>query len=56
MSGREDLSFASGGDTCAAWLYRPEGSDERVPCVVMAHGFSATRGDRLPARPTRSRS
>jgi fermentation-respiration switch protein FrsA (DUF1100 family) len=33
---------------CAAWLYRPEDADGRVPCVVMAHGFSATRADGLP--------
>jgi pimeloyl-ACP methyl ester carboxylesterase len=52
MSAREDLSFASGADTCAAWLYRPaedEAGADAVPCVVMAHGFSATRADRLPA-------
>jgi dienelactone hydrolase len=49
MTEREDLSFASGGETCAAWLYRPDGVAGPAPCVVMAHGFSATRGDRLPA-------
>jgi uncharacterized protein len=49
MSEREDLTFVSGADTCAAWLYRPEAVAGTVPCVVMAHGFSATRGDRLPA-------
>ena len=45
---REDLTFTSGGDQIAAWLYRPSASAP-VPCVVMAHGFSATRRDRLPA-------
>ncbi len=47
---REDLSFQSGGETIAAWLYRPAGGpvDGPVPCVVMAHGFSATRRDGLP--------
>jgi hypothetical protein len=25
MSEREDVAFANGTDTCAAWLYRPEG-------------------------------
>ena len=45
---REDLTFTSGGDQIAAWLYRPSAS-EPVPCVVMAHGFSGTRRDRLPA-------
>src|SRR5882672_11296942 len=49
MSAREDVAFASGGETCAAWLYRPQDGGERAPCVVMAHGFSATRGDTLPA-------
>ncbi len=47
---REDLKFDSGGDAIAAWLYRPTaGAGGPVPCVVMAHGFSATRRDRLPA-------
>src|SRR4051812_11742611 len=49
MSEREDLTFRSGEETCAAWLYRPDGAAGAVPCVVMAHGFTATRGDRLPA-------
>jgi pimeloyl-ACP methyl ester carboxylesterase len=49
MSEREDLTFPSGEDTCAAWLYRPDGVAGAVPCIVMAHGFTATRGDRLPA-------
>jgi uncharacterized protein len=45
---REDLRFPSEGDQCAAWLYRPETSAP-APCVVMAHGFSLTRHDGLPA-------
>jgi pimeloyl-ACP methyl ester carboxylesterase len=45
---REELTFTSGGERCAAWLYRPEGAVEAVPCVVMAHGFSLTRSDGLP--------
>ncbi|MGZ4267848.1 MAG: alpha/beta hydrolase [Solirubrobacteraceae bacterium] len=49
MPTHQDVRFASDGDTCAAWMYRPEGATEPVPCVVMAHGFSATRADRLPA-------
>lgn len=49
MSTREDVTFNSGGETCAAWLYRPEGADGDVPCVVLAHGFSATREDGLAA-------
>jgi uncharacterized protein len=45
---RSDLEFESGGSRCAAWLYRPA-SDDPVPCVVMAHGFSAVREQRLDA-------
>ncbi|MEO6473313.1 MAG: alpha/beta fold hydrolase, partial [Aeromicrobium sp.] len=49
---REDVSFRSGNDTCAAWLFRPAdkvigASGEPTPCVVMAHGFSMTRHDGL---------
>jgi fermentation-respiration switch protein FrsA (DUF1100 family) len=45
---REDLAVDSGGTPLAAWLYRPqEASGGRVPLVVMAHGFSATRRDGL---------
>lgn len=46
---RIDTTFPSGGEHCAAYVYRPDEATEDVPCVVMAHGFSATRDDRLPA-------
>jgi len=46
---REHVSFSSGGETCAAHVYRPQDADGAVPCVVMAHGFSGTREDALPA-------
>lgn len=46
---REEISFTSGGTMCAAWLYRPEDPGGETPCVVMGHGFSATRHERLPA-------
>ena len=52
MSARSDVTFSSGGERCAAYLYPPvAGLDPAapVPCVVMAHGFSATRDDGLPA-------
>jgi len=45
---REDLRIPSHGEQLAAYLYRPE-AEGPVPCVVMAHGFSATRDDGLPA-------
>ena len=45
---REDLTPDSAGTPLAAWLYRPAAADDgAVPCVVMAHGFSATRRDGL---------
>jgi pimeloyl-ACP methyl ester carboxylesterase len=43
---REDLEFRVGGERCAAWLYRPDGGGA-APAVVMAHGLSGTRRDRL---------
>ena len=46
---RADSDFRSGGGArCAAWLYRPHGSGLH-PCVVMGHGFSAVREQRLDA-------
>jgi fermentation-respiration switch protein FrsA (DUF1100 family) len=43
-SERRDVEFRSGGDICRAWLYPPRKRlGVRVPCVVMAHGFGATR-------------
>jgi len=41
---RVDVSFRSGGDDVAGWLY-----GDGPACVVMAHGFSLTRHDGLPA-------
>jgi uncharacterized protein len=45
---RVDVRIPSDGEELAAYLYRPSGGDDPVPCVVMAHGFSATRDDGLP--------
>jgi alpha-beta hydrolase superfamily lysophospholipase len=44
---RVETAFRVGGDACAAWLYRPAGAGEDLPIVVMAHGLSGTRRDRL---------
>lgn len=46
---REEITFASGDERCAGWLYRPEQDPDPRPLVVMAHGFSATRELRLDA-------
>jgi alpha-beta hydrolase superfamily lysophospholipase len=47
---RSELTFPSGRDRCAAWLLRPAhettGTTPR-PVVVVAHGLSGTRRDRL---------
>lgn len=45
---RDDCEFDSQGTRCAAWLYRPQ-SAGNSPCVVMAHGLSAVREQRLDA-------
>lgn len=46
---RRDLTFASGSDSCAAWLYLPADAALEAPAVIMAHGLSGTRRDRLGA-------
>jgi fermentation-respiration switch protein FrsA (DUF1100 family) len=48
---RKEVTFVCGIDTCAAWLYAPAdgGSDGTVPLIVMAHGLTGTRRDRLGA-------
>jgi hypothetical protein len=41
---RSDVDFAAaGGVVLRGWLYLPAHRDGRVPGVVMAHGFSATK-------------
>jgi dienelactone hydrolase len=47
---RSDVTFESAGTRCAAWLYRPvESGGGPAPCVVLAHGFSGVRDQRLDA-------
>ena len=41
---RQDVEFSSGGVTCRAWLFSPSSVHTgKSPCIVMAHGFGATR-------------
>ncbi|MBF6439350.1 alpha/beta hydrolase [Nocardia cyriacigeorgica] len=40
---RVEVSFPSGGEQCAAWLYRPDGVPKPRPLVVMGHGLGANR-------------
>jgi pimeloyl-ACP methyl ester carboxylesterase len=46
-----EVSFPSHGETCAAWHLAGEGdafsSERGRPCVVMAHGFGATKDSGL---------
>lgn len=48
---REDLRIPAGGEQIAAWHWTGEGdafaADGGRPCVVMAHGFGATRDSGL---------
>ncbi len=46
---RRDLTFLAGSDACAAWLYPSGDTALAAPAVVMAHGLSGTRRDRLGA-------
>jgi dienelactone hydrolase len=45
---RVDAEFASDQGTCAAWLYLPDG-DGPFPAVVLAHGWTGVREQRLDA-------
>jgi pimeloyl-ACP methyl ester carboxylesterase len=46
---RQELTFSSGRDTCAAWLYPAAADRDARPVIVMAHGLTGTRRDRLGA-------
>lgn len=48
MTVREDVRIPSHGEQLAAYVYRPDSAAGNAPCVVMAHGWSATRDDGLP--------
>lgn len=43
MFTRTDLAFTSHGITCKGYLYMPAEAKGPVPCVIMGHGFAATR-------------
>ncbi|GGO86254.1 alpha/beta hydrolase [Nocardioides phosphati] len=45
---RHDVTFDSDGDSCAAWLFLPQGV-ERSPVVVLGHGLGASREMRVDA-------
>ncbi len=45
----EEVQFQSGGERCSGTLFLPESDSSPFPAVVLAHGFTATRRDGLPA-------
>ncbi len=48
MSALQEVFFESDGVRCAADLYQPRIVDNKLPCVVMGHGGSATKRLGLP--------
>jgi uncharacterized protein len=39
---RQEVSFISGHERCAAWLYPAQAARDVAPIVVMAHGLTGT--------------
>ncbi len=48
MTASQDVRIPTNGEQLAAYVYRPDVTEPPRPCIVMAHGFSATRDDGLP--------
>jgi hypothetical protein len=44
---RQDIAFRSAALTLRGWLVKPANVAARLPCVVMAHGFSAVKEQTL---------
>lgn len=44
-----DVSFPSGPELCAAWLYIPDSAPAKGPMIVMAHNLGGVRQMRLDA-------
>lgn len=47
---RQDVNFKSKGMECRGWLYLPDDTkdNDKLPAIVMAHGFSAVKEQILP--------
>lgn len=43
----QDLAFESQGVTCRGYFWHPDDNRSERPCVIMAHGFAATRDSGL---------
>ncbi len=46
---REEVRFASGGESCAGTLFGPDSAGAPVPCLVMGSGLSCVRDQGLDA-------
>ncbi|TKA61308.1 hypothetical protein B0A49_11875, partial [Cryomyces minteri] len=41
---REDIEFQTSDHvTLRGWFYKPSESSDKLPCLVMSHGFSALK-------------
>ena len=40
---RQDIEFDAEGATLRGWFYRPDHTQDELPCIVMSHGFSAIK-------------
>ncbi len=40
---REDIEINADGETVRGWLFRPPGSPDKMPCIVLGNGFSAVK-------------
>jgi fermentation-respiration switch protein FrsA (DUF1100 family) len=43
MTNRKNVFFESNGITIRGWLYFPHHLQAKLPCIIMAHGFSALK-------------
>src|SRR6059058_1248466 len=48
-----EVTFESGGMSCAATVYRPHSATAPLGCVVMGNGITLTRNDGIPDYATR---
>ncbi len=40
---REDIEINADGETVRGWLFRPSGSPDKTPCIVLGNGFAAVK-------------
>jgi hypothetical protein len=40
---RSDVKIIVDGEAVSGWFYKPIGADRNIPCVILSHGFGATK-------------